>query len=61
MSYRGDKTAELTPGTRLGPDRHDVMHEVTESWYDKATNTTKVRTRQLELGAGQRLRFEGGQ
>ena len=60
MTYRGDKTADLPPGTRLGPDAHDVMQEVTESWYDEATDTTKVRTRKLELGAGQRLRFEGG-
>ena len=61
MSYLGDKTAELTPGTRLGPDAHGVMHEVIDSAYDKSTNRTKVRTRKLELGGGQRLRFEGGQ
>ncbi|GAS94384.1 uncharacterized protein RMCC_1350 [Mycolicibacterium canariasense] len=59
MSYRGDQTEQLAPGTRLGPDAHGVMHEITSARYDEATDTTKVTTRKLEV-TGQRLRFQGG-
>lgn len=59
MNFRGDKRAALPVGTRLGPDAHWTEHEVTEVTYDEATNTTKVRTRKLEL-EDQRLRFVGG-
>ena len=60
MSYRGDKREQLAPGTRLGPDAHGVMHEVTEATYDETTDRTSIRTRKLEIG-GTRLRFGGGQ
>ena len=59
MNFRGDKRAALPVGTRLGPDAHWTEHEVTEVTYDEATDTTKVRTRKLEL-ADSRLRFVGG-
>lgn len=59
MNFRGDKRAALPVGTRLGPDAHWTEHEVTEVTYDEATDTTKVRTRKLEM-EDQRLRFVGG-
>ena len=59
MNFRGDKREQLKPGTRLGPDAHWIEHEVTEVTYDEATDTTKVRTRKLEM-EDQRLRFVGG-
>lgn len=59
MNFRGDKTAQFAPGTRLGPDANGLRHEVTSVSYDPATDTTSVRTRKLEL-ADSRLRFEGG-
>lgn len=59
MSYIGDKRAELTPGTRLGPDFDGIVHEVTDATYDETTNRTKISTRKLEI-ADSRLRFVGG-
>jgi hypothetical protein len=58
MNFRGNKIEQFMPGTRLGPDAHGIQHEVTSATYDKATNTTKVRTRKLEIDGG-RLRFTG--
>lgn len=58
MKYRGDRREQLAPGTRLGPDAHNVMHEVTDCTYDETTDRTTVRTRQLEVGDS-RLRFVG--
>lgn len=59
MNYRGDQREQLTPGTRLGPDHTGLIHEVTEATYDAATDTTRIRTRTLEL-EDQRLRYTGG-
>ena len=59
MNFRGDKTSQFAPGTRLGPDANGIRHEVTSVSYDPATDTTRVRTRKLEI-AGRTLRFEGG-
>lgn len=58
--YRGDKRDQLTRGTRLGPDAHGVMHEVTDVSYDETTDRTTISTRKLEL-EGTRLKFQGGQ
>lgn len=59
MNFRGNKTGQFAPGTRLGPDANGLRHEVTSVSYDPATDTTKVRTRKLEI-ADSRLRFVGG-
>ena len=59
MNFRGNKTTQFPRGTRLGPDANGLRHEVTSVSYDPATDTTKVRTRKLEL-EDQRLRFVGG-
>lgn len=59
MNFRGNKTEQFAPGTRLGPDADWIMHEVTSVAYDPATDTTKVRTRKLEI-EDSRLRFVGG-
>lgn len=59
MNFRGNKTDQFAAGTRLGPDANGIRHEVTTVTYDPATNTTRVRTRKLEI-ADNRLRFVGG-
>lgn len=59
MKYRGDKTADMPAGTRLGPDHNGIIHEVTAAVYDQATGYTRITTRKLEI-ADRRLRFTGG-